>query len=94
MPLPNSVDGAMPKWRSKQQITECLALKSSCFYVFSSVCINYKQNFNNMNSKYVIIRELGEGYFGKVFLTKEKKTGEEFAMKIFKSVSRICLALL
>ncbi len=47
-----------------------------------------------MRSKYVNVRELGEGAFGNVYVTKEKKTEEEFAMKIFKAVSRICSVLL
>lgn len=38
---------------------------------------NYKQILDN----YKVIRKIGEGGFGKVFLAKEKSTGTKYAIK-------------
>ena len=37
---------------------------------------------DNIDNKYIIIKNLGEGTFGKVFLVKTKDTNKEFAVKV------------
>ena len=45
---------------------------------------NKKENENMIDNKYIILRKLGKGGSSKVYIVREKNTGQIFAAKVLK----------
>ena len=59
------------------------AKRKSTFRETSSVRSVTNENFTTIN-QYIMIRKLGSGSYGSVYLCRDKESSEEFAIKIIK----------
>jgi len=65
------------------------SLRMAFHYMPQRVCNYYNEgedfDANSSFAEYDLVKELGEGGFGKVVLGIHRKTGEKFAIKIIKT---------